>query len=244
MTSPAPQASTRPVLISVRNAQKVYRMGEVDVLALRDATLDIHEGEFFVVRGPSGSGKSTLLNLIGGMDRPTAGAVLFEGRDLAKASERERTLYRRHEVGFVFQFFNLIPTLTALENVQVAVELVQNPMDPMRALEQVNLADRAGHFPSQLSGGEQQRVAIARALAGNPRLLLCDEPTGALDSRTGRQVLQLLSDLNRKLNKTVVLITHNRSIGAIADRTAEIVDGQIAEVRVIEQPVSASEIEY
>jgi putative ABC transport system ATP-binding protein len=219
-------------------------MGEVDVPALREATIDIIAGEFLIVLGPSGSGKSTLLNLIGGMDRPTSGRIMFGDRDLATASESALTLYRRNEVGFVFQFYNLVPTLTALENVQVATEVVRDPQDPLEALRTVGLADRADHFPSQLSGGEQQRVSIARALAGNPSLLLCDEPTGALDLATGAQVLQLLSDLNRTLGKTVVLITHNTAIAAIGRRVASLQDGVIASVRVNASPKPVEEIEW
>lgn len=205
-------------------------MGEVDVHALRDATISIHEGELLVIVGPSGSGKSTLLNLIGGMDRPTTGRVEFLGRDLASASDRALTTYRRNEVGFVFQFYNLIPTLSAAENIEVATEIASNPMDPVAALHLVGLESRAGHFPSQLSGGEQQRVAIARALAGNPRLLLCDEPTGALDLQMSRQVLGLLAGLTGSMGKTVVLITHNNAIAGIGDRIAHIRDGSITSV--------------
>jgi putative ABC transport system ATP-binding protein len=241
----APAARDSPerrVLLSLRAVSKIYRMGEVDVPALRDATLDIFDGEFVVVMGSSGSGKSTLLNLIGGMDQPTSGEVLFEGQDLAKASDARLTAYRREAVGFVFQFYNLIPTLTALENVQVALESSRrrerSPMNPQEALEMVGLADRAHHFPAQLSGGQQQRVAIARAMAGNPRLLLCDEPTGALDAAASKQVLSLLWDLNRRLGKTVALITHEPVIRTIADRAIILHDGAVARVEVNESPVS------
>lgn len=232
------------VLLSLKSVSKIYRMGEVDVPALRDATLDILNGEFLIVVGPSGSGKSTLLNLIGGMDRPTSGVIEFKGRRLSGASEWELTLYRRNEVGFVFQFYNLVPTLTALENVQVAVEIVPDPLDPMEALAMVRLGDRADHFPSQLSGGEQQRVSIARALAGNPRLLLCDEPTGALDLKTSKQVLGLLVDLSRDLGKTVVLITHNGAIAGIGDRVAVIRDGTIADLRTNDHPSPVDQIRW
>ena len=219
-------------------------MGEVDVPALRDASIDVYEGEFLIVAGPSGSGKSTLLNLIGGMDRPTSGTVTFRDEVISSASDRRLTMFRRIEVGFVFQFFNLIPTLTALENVQVAVEIVRDPLDPMEALNLVDLADRADHFPSQLSGGEQQRVAVARALASNPRLLLCDEPTGALDIENSRQVLGLLSDLRRNLGKTLVLITHNNAIATLGDRVARLLDGVIHLIDVNNEPRSADEIEW
>ncbi len=232
------------VLISVRNASRVYRMGEVDVHALRDASLDIRAGEFLVILGPSGSGKSTLLNLIGGMDRATSGEVRFHGRDLGHCSDRELTEYRRVEVGFVFQFYNLVPMLTALENVQVAAEISDDPMDPLQALTLVDLADRAGHFPGQLSGGQQQRVALARALAGNPSLLLCDEPTGALDLTTSRQMLGLLLRLNRGLGKTVVLITHNGAIARIADRVAYISDGGLHHIQVNDQPLAVAELAW
>ena len=238
------QAETRAVIFSVEGVSRIYRMGEVDVPALRDASLEIYDGEFLIIVGPSGSGKSTLLNMIGGMDRPTAGKVVFQGENIAAYSDYRRTMFRRNQVGFVFQFFNLIPTLTALENVQVAIEIVRDPMDPLEALRLVGLEDRADHFPSQLSGGEQQRVAIARALASNPRLLLCDEPTGAIDNETSAQVLGLLSDLNRNLGKTIVLITHNNAIADIGDRVARLADGVVRSIRVNERPKRADEIEW
>ncbi len=232
------------VLISVRNASRIYRMGEVNVHALRDASLDVRVGEFLVIVGPSGSGKSTLLNLIGGMDRPTSGEVCFNGRDLGRCSDRELTEYRRAEVGFVFQFYNLVPMLTALENVQVATEISDEPMNPLEALTLVELSGRAEHFPGQLSGGEQQRVALARALAGNPKLLLCDEPTGALDLSTSRQMLELLRRLNHELRKTIVLITHNGAIARIADRVAYIRDGGLHDIQVNERPLAVTEITW
>jgi len=231
-------------IISVRSVSKIYRMGDVDVPALRDATLDVLDGEILIIVGPSGSGKSTLLNLVGGMDRPTRGIVRFLDQDISGASDADLTLYRRMRVGFVFQFYNLIPTLTALENVQVATEVVQAPLDPEEALAMVGLADRGSHFPSQLSGGEQQRVAIARALASNPTLLLCDEPTGALDRDTSVQVLGLLVELNRKLGKTVVLITHNGAIAGIGHRVAHIADGAIRNVDVNERPVPVEQVRW
>ena len=234
----------RQVIVSARSVSKVYRMGEVDVPALRDASLDVYDGEFLIIIGPSGSGKSTLLNLIGGMDRPTSGEVWFLDQELSAASDRELTLYRRTQVGFIFQFYNLVPTLTALENVQVATEVVAEPMDAADALDLVGLADRAGHFPSQLSGGEQQRVAVARALASNPRLLLCDEPTGALDLETSREVLGLLVELTERLAKTVVLITHNGAIADIGHRVAVIHDGAIGTIRVNAEPKPVEQVEW
>lgn len=227
----------------MRDAGKVFRMGEVDVHALRHATLDVYTGEFLCILGPSGSGKSTLLNLLGGMDRATSGSVVFLGDELATKSDQQLTMYRRNEVGFVFQFYNLVPTLTALENVQVVTGIVPNPIDADRALEMVGLGSRAGHFPSQMSGGEQQRVAIARAVAGNPRLLLCDEPTGALDIETGKDVLRLLKHLNEELRKTVVVITHNTAITGMADRVATMRDGHVVSIHVNESPKSVEEID-
>lgn len=237
-------ATNDNVLISAKSLSKIYKMGEVDVPALRDASIDIYEGELLIIVGASGSGKSTLLNIIGGMDRPTSGSVSFRGRDLSHASDRELTLFRRNEVGFVFQFYNLVPTLTALENVQVGVELSSDPMDPMEALEKVSMKDRADHFPSQLSGGQQQRVSIARAIASNPRLLLCDEPTGALDMETSKHVLQLLVDLKMNMGRTVVLITHNGQIARIGERRALIRDGVIAKVEVNQDPVAAGDLQW
>jgi putative ABC transport system ATP-binding protein len=232
------------VLIAAQSVSKIYRMGEVDVPALRDASLDVIDGEFLSIVGASGSGKSTLLNIIGGMDRPTSGTVRYLDTDISRASDHELTLYRREVVGFVFQFYNLVPTLTALENVQVAVELAREPLSAMEALEQVGMGKRAGHFPSQLSGGQQQRVSIARALAGNPRLLLCDEPTGALDIETSKQVLALLKDLNRNLGKTVALITHNGMIAEVAHRKAVLRDGTTVEVAVNERPTPVEELQW
>ncbi len=227
------EAQPQP-LLTVRSVSKIYRMGEVEVPALREVDLEVFEGEFLVILGPSGSGKSTLLNMIGGMDRPSSGQVLFGEQDLTRASDRQLTLFRRHQIGFVFQFFNLVPTLTALENVQVATDIARDPLPARETLRIVGLEDRADHFPSQLSGGQQQRVAIARALSANPRLLLCDEPTGNLDTATGAQVMELLERLNQDRGKTVVVITHNALVSRMADRTAEIRDGRI--VRLDLQP--------
>jgi putative ABC transport system ATP-binding protein len=242
-TSPPAPPGTE-VLLSVKNAARVYMMGEVEVPALRDATLDLYKGEFLVIVGPSGSGKSTLLNLLGGMDQPTSGSVTVGGLDLAKASERELTQYRRHAVGFIFQLYNLVPTLTALENIQVATEMVEDPMDPKEALELVGLGSRADHFPSQLSGGEQQRVSIARAMAKKPMLLLCDEPTGALDIETGKHVLELLLKFKEELGQTIAFITHNADIAKIGDRVATLKDGIIETVTVNEHPLSPEEVEW
>ena len=231
-------------LIRLEHAAKVFRMGEVEVYALRDVTLEVLEGELLVVVGPSGSGKTTLLNLVGGLDRATAGTVRFRGRDLSTLDRRELTAYRRRELGFVFQFFNLVPNLTARENVAVAAEIAAAPMDVAEALRLVGLEDRMDHFPAQLSGGEQQRVAIARALVKDPAVLLCDEPTGALDDQTGKRVLNLLHDVNRRLGKTVVIITHNLAIGRMADRLVRMRSGRVAEVAVNPEPASPDEISW
>ncbi len=239
-----PSHAENGAIMSIRSVSKIYRMGEVDVPALRDASIDIYRGELLVIVGPSGSGKTTLLNLIGGMDRPTSGKIVFGDKVLSDASDRELTLFRRREVGFVFQFFNLIPTLTALENVQVTVEISDDPMDALEALEAVGLAERADHFPAQLSGGEQQRVAIARALVGRPKMMLCDEPTGALDLETGKSVLRVLSSLCHTLGQTVVLITHNNSIAKLGDRIARLRDGKVVEIQKAEKPPSVDEIQW
>ena len=233
-----------PVLISVRNACKTYQMGEVEVHALRDASIDVRRGELLVVVGPSGSGKSTLLNIVGGMDRPSSGNVLFDGRDLAQASDAELTRFRRTRIGFVFQFYNLVPTLTARENVQVAVEIATDPLDADEALDKVGLLDRADHFPSQMSGGEQQRIAIARALAATPDLLLCDEPTGAIDLETSRRVLGILAELKRETGTPVVIITHNNAIAEMADRVAHIRDGAIRSIETNDHPVPVEEVSW
>ena len=231
-------------LLTLTDASRVFRMGEVQVRALVDVSLQVRDGEFMVIHGPSGSGKSTLLNLIGGMDQPTGGRVVHRQVDLTRATDAELTAYRRQRIGFVFQFYNLVPTLTAYENVQVATELVADPLDPSEALTMVELIDRADHFPSQLSGGEQQRVAIARALAKKPELLLADEPTGALDLATSQSVLALLQRLNREQKLTIILITHNPAITEIADRTVRIVSGRIADITVNEQPADAATVSW
>ena len=229
-------------MIDISGVSKRYKMGEVEVWALRNVDLKVVQGEFLIILGMSGSGKSTLLNILGGMDRPSSGTVRFGDVDLAQANDRQLTRYRRHQIGFVFQFFNLVPTLTALENVQVAVELSSHPLDAREALRIVGLEERGSHFPSQLSGGQQQRVAIARALAGNPPLLLCDEPTGNLDTETSLAVFELLCQVNRELGKTVIMITHNRECAPIAHRVAELRDGSIVSVEVNEHPKAPREL--
>ena len=215
-------------VFDVRHLSKTYRMGDVDVSALRDVTLTLPEGELAVLLGPSGSGKSTLLNILGGLDVPTSGQVFYREQELTTADEAELTAYRREHVGFVFQFYNLIPSLTALENVALVTDISTSPMTPAEALALVNLAPRQDHFPSQLSGGEQQRVAIARAIAKRPSVLLCDEPTGALDISTGIVVLEAIARVNAELGTTTVVITHNAAIAAMADRVIRLADGTVA----------------
>lgn len=232
------------VIVSVRNLKKHYKMGEVIVRALRGTDFEITEGEFVVVLGPSGSGKSTLLNMIGGMDKPTEGVVKFYDKDVTEYSEKKLTQYRRDEIGFVFQFYNLMANLTAKENVELATEICSNPLDINKIMEDVGLDDRKNHFPSQMSGGEQQRVAIARAVAKNPEILLCDEPTGALDYTTGKKILSLLVDINQKYKKTVIVITHNAAIGNIANRVIKMRSGEIEEIIENENPISPERIEW
>ena len=223
---------------------KVYRMGEVEVHALRGVSLKVWDGEFVVILGPSGSGKSTLLNVLGGLDAPTAGVVRYREHDLTQPDDRVLTAYRREHVGFVFQFYNLVPSLTARENVALAAEIAPRPLPVEDALARVGLSARMDHFPSQLSGGEQQRVAIARAIAKRPDVLLCDEPTGALDAATGRSVLEVLDRVNRELGTTVAVITHNASIAAMADRVVRMADGRIAEETRNERRASPAEISW
>jgi putative ABC transport system ATP-binding protein len=237
--------SDRPDHVFVaRGLTKVYRTGEVEVHALRGIDLVLDSGEFCVFLGPSGSGKSTLLNIMGGLDRPTAGSVHFGDHDLTTLDERGLTLYRRDHVGFVFQFYNLIPSLTARENVGLVTEIARAPMKPEEALDLVGLTERMDHFPSQLSGGEQQRVAIARAIAKRPEVLLCDEPTGALDSKTGIRVLEALTSVNRDLGTTTAIITHNAAIGRIADRVFYFTDGRISNTVVNASRARSDEIEW
>ena len=221
------QTSARTTLFSLQDVRKEYHMGEIVVPALRGATLSIDRGEFLVILGPSGSGKSTMLNIIGGLDAPTSGQVLFKGDDLAVYDEAQRTQYRRRYIGFVFQFYNLMPNLTAEENVELATEISTDPMPALEALDLVRLSGRTHHFPSQLSGGEQQRVAIARAVAKRPEILLCDEPTGALDIETGKVVLNALNEINETIQTTLIIITHNAAIAEMADRVIQMRDGHV-----------------
>ena len=230
--------------VEFRDVRKVYRMGEVEVAAVDGMTFDIERGELVVVVGPSGAGKTTLLNMLGGMDARSSGTIMLDGREISAFSEKELTYYRRYDIGFVFQFYNLVQNLTALENVELASQICKDPLDAGTVLKQVGLGHRLDNFPAQLSGGEQQRVAIARALAKNPKLLLCDEPTGALDYRTGKAILKLLQDTCFDTGKTVVLITHNSAFTAIADRVIHIREGRVAGVEVNEAPVSAEAIEW
>lgn len=232
----------RPPLLTLRDVGRTYVMGEVSVVVLQNVTLDVRHGEFLAIVGPSGSGKTTILNMIGGLDSPTVGQICYQGRDLTTARPSELTRYRRDEVGFVFQFYNLVPTLTARENIMVSTELSRRPRDADEVLALVGLSERAHHFPSQMSGGEQQRVAIARAIAKNPELLLCDEPTGALDFETGKRVLRLLVDLNRQLAKTVIVITHNVALAQVADRVIHLRSGQITHIDENATPIAPEEV--
>lgn len=231
-------------ILEVEDVKKEYLMGEVKVEALRGVTFDLYSGEFVVILGPSGSGKSTMLNIIGGIDKPTSGRIIYKGKNIGSISERALTRYRRTAVGFVFQFYNLIPNLTAKENISLASELSQNPIPVTKLLDAIGLSDRANHFPAQMSGGQQQRVAIARALSKNPDMLLCDEPTGALDFKTGIQVLRLLKDFNDEYKKTVVIITHNAAIGAMGNRVFHIKDGLIDSLMTNQRPISPEEVEW
>ncbi len=230
--------------VEFRDVCKVYRMGEVEVAAVDGMSFDIEQGELAVVVGPSGSGKTTLLNMLGGMDSATSGTIRLDGREISAFSERELTYYRRYDIGFVFQFYNLVQNLTALENVELAAQICRDPLPADEMLRQVGLGSRMDNFPAQLSGGEQQRVAIARALAKNPKLLLCDEPTGALDYRTGKAILKLLQDTCVQTGRTVVLITHNSAFTAIADRVVHIKEGRVERVVLNDRPLAAELVEW
>ena len=235
---------TRPVVFVARGLCKTYRMGEVEVQALRELDLEIFEGEFVVLLGPSGSGKSTLLNILGGLDVPTSGVASWRDHNLAAADEAMLTRYRRDHVGFVFQFYNLIPSLTVRENVTLVTDIAPNPMSADEAIDLVGLTPRINHFPSQLSGGEQQRVAIARAIAKRPDVLLCDEPTGALDYPTGKVVLEVIAKINADLGTTAVVITHNAAIAGMADRVMHLADGRISRVETVERKLTPSELSW
>ena len=230
--------------IEFKHVVKEYIIGETKIRALNDANFSVKKGELAVILGSSGAGKTTALNILGGMDTPTSGAVWVDGKDIAKYKKKELTGYRRTDIGFVFQFYNLVPNLTALENVELAAQVCKNSLDAAKTLEKVGLGERMGNFPSQLSGGEQQRVSIARALAKNPKLLLCDEPTGALDYNTGKQILQLLQDTCRKDNITVILITHNSALAPMADRLIRFKSGKVVEITENPNPTPIAEIEW
>ena len=230
--------------IEMRHCFKRYTSGESEIIANNDVSFEIEKGELVIILGASGSGKSTILNILGGMDTVSEGEVIVDGVDIVKLSDRERTLYRRNDIGFVFQFYNLIPNLTARENVELALEIVRDAKDVDETLRSVELGDRMGNFPAQLSGGEQQRVSIARAIAKNPKLLLCDEPTGALDYKTGKHVLHILQEMSRKNGVTVVIVTHNSAIAPIADRVIYLHDAKVISVEVNENPSDIESIEY
>ncbi|WP_373018781.1 ABC transporter ATP-binding protein [Thiomicrorhabdus sp.] len=238
------EALPENVVFHVHDVTKIYQMGEVQVKALRGIDLDLYRGELTVLLGASGSGKSTLLNILGGLDTPTDGHVIYADHDLTRASENDLTDYRRYHVGFVFQFYNLIPSLTARENVAAVTEIAKSPMTPEEALKLVGLGERLDHFPAQLSGGEQQRVAIARAIAKNPDVLLCDEPTGALDSKTGIMVLEVLQRVNQELGTSTVIITHNAGIAQMANRVIHLADGRITHIEVNENRLSPHELSW
>ena len=230
--------------VTLEGVKKIYRMGEVEIMAAAGIDFEIQKGEFAVVVGPSGAGKTTVLNILGCMDTASEGKVIVDGEDIAGYSQKQLTAYRRDDIGFVFQFYNLIPNLTALENVELALQICKNPMDAAQVMEEVGLGDRLDNFPAQLSGGEQQRVSIARALAKNPKLLLCDEPTGALDYNTGKSILKLLQDTCREKGMTVILITHNSAIAPMADRVIKIKNGKVSRIIRNEHPVSVETIEW
>ena len=230
--------------VEFHNVGKTYHLGEVDIHALHDASFEVEKGELVVIVGPSGAGKTTLLNILGGMDILSTGKVLLDGQEISAMNKKQLTEYRRLDVGFVFQFYNLIGNLTALENVELANQICKDPLDAQKILTEVGLGDRMKNFPSQLSGGEQQRVAIARALAKNPKLLLCDEPTGALDYQTGKAILQLLQDTARKSGMTVIIITHNSALTAMADRVIQVKSGTISSMVMNENPQNIAEIEW
>ena len=230
--------------VKLENVSKIYGSKEVKIVAVDEISFQIAEGEFVVIVGPSGAGKTTVLNILGGMDKATSGKVLVDGHDIAGYTNKQLTAYRREDIGFVFQFYNLVPNLTALENVELALQICKNPLDAKTVLSEVGLKDRLGNFPAQLSGGEQQRVSIARALAKNPKLLLCDEPTGALDYQTGKSILKLLQDMCREKGMTVIVITHNSALTPMADRVIKIKNGKVSSMVQNENPTSVEKIEW
>lgn len=242
---PAPDSQSKRTLFRIRGLTKTYQSGDVKIHALQDLDLDVHTGEFIVLLGASGSGKSTLLNIMGGLDTPTSGSVMFRDLDLASTDAAQRTQFRREHVGFVFQFYNLISSLTAAENVALVTELVPGQaMDPADALDRVGLGERINHFPAQLSGGEQQRVAIARAIAKNPAVLMCDEPTGALDYATGKVVLDVIAQINAQMGTTAIIITHNAAIAGMADRVLRLADGRLVDDQYNDKRISVDELSW
>lgn len=230
--------------VRLKDVTKTYKMGEVEIKAVDGIDFSVQKGEFVVIVGPSGAGKTTVLNILGGMDRATSGEIWIDGIDIGKYTNRQLTGYRRDDIGFVFQFYNLVPNLTALENVELALQICKDPLDARTVLEEVGLGDRLGNFPAQLSGGEQQRVSIARALAKNPKLLLCDEPTGALDYNTGKAILKLLQDMCRQKGMTVLVITHNSALAPMADRVIKIKNGRVSKMTLNDLPVPVEQIEW
>ena len=230
--------------VKLQDITKIYKMGEVEIRAADNISFSIDKGEFVVIVGPSGAGKTTVLNILGGMDTATSGTLLVDGEEITAYNSRRLTEYRREDIGFVFQFYNLVPNLTALENVELALQICRDPLDAREGMEEVGLGDRLNNFPAQLSGGEQQRVSIARALAKNPKLLLCDEPTGALDYNTGKAILKLLQNMCRERGMTVIVITHNQAIAPMADRLIHIKNGQVSQMELNEHPMSIDDIEW
>ena len=230
--------------VVLQDITKIYKMGEIEIRAADNISISIDKGEFVVIVGPSGAGKTTVLNILGGMDTATSGKLLVDSEDITAYNSRKLTEYRREDIGFVFQFYNLVPNLTALENVELALQICRDPLDAKEVLEEVGLGDRLNNFPAQLSGGEQQRVSIARALAKNPKLLLCDEPTGALDYNTGKSILKLLQNMCRERGMTVIVITHNQAIAPMADRLIHIKNGQVSQMELNENPMSIDDIEW
>ena len=236
--------SQKKSYVKLENVSKIYGSGEVKIVAVDGISFEITKGEFVIIVGPSGAGKTTVLNILGGMDKPSSGRILVDGNDIAGYSNRQLTRYRREDIGFVFQFYNLVPNLTALENVELALQICRDPLDARTVLEEVGLKGRMGNFPAQLSGGEQQRVSIARALAKNPKLLLCDEPTGALDYQTGKSILKLLQDMCRNRGMTVIVITHNTALTPMADRVIRIKNGKASSMAQNSRPTPVEEIEW